>query len=138
MVDYLQLLRPDQRGRSKYEDISEVSQSLKATAKDHDVAILALAQLSREVEKRPDKRPQLADLRDSGQIEQDADGVLFLLRNEYYLRQSEPEMFSADRGKWEHAMSKVQGKIEFILAKQRNGTTGSATGTFYGAYQAVR
>lgn len=138
VVDYLQLLRPDQRGRSKYEDISEVSQSLKAMAKDHDVAVLALAQLSREVEKRPDKRPQLADLRDSGQIEQDADAVLFLLRNEYYLRQSEPEPFSPDRSKWELAMSKVQGKIEFILAKRRNGTTGSAVGTFNGAYQAVR
>mgnify|MGYP001093247266 CR=1 FL=1 len=138
VVDYLQLLRPNQRGRSKYEDISEVSQSLKAMAKDHDVAVMALAQLSREVEKRPDKRPQLADLRDSGQIEQDADAVLFLLRNEYYLRQSEPELLSPDRNKWELAMSKVQGKIEFILAKRRNGTTGSAVGAFYGAYQAVR
>ncbi len=90
VVDYLQLLHPDQRRRSPYEAVSEVSTKLKAIAKDHGVAVLALAQLSRSVEQRPDKRPILADLRDSGQIEQDADAVLFLLREEYYLQQVEP------------------------------------------------
>lgn len=138
VVDYLQLLSPDNKGRSNYEAVSEVSRSLKAMAKDHGITILALAQLSREVEKRPDKRPQLADLRDSGQIEQDADAVLFLLRPEYYLRQEEPDQMSPKRAEWEHALQEVGGKIEFILAKRRNGTTGTATGLFHGAYQAVR
>jgi replicative DNA helicase len=138
VVDYLQLLSPDTRGRSNYEAVSEVSRGLKAMAKDHGIAVFALAQLSREVEKRADKRPQLADLRDSGQIEQDADAVLFLLRNEYYLQQAEPDAMSPDYRGWQTAMEGARGQIEFILAKRRNGVTGSATGQFHGAFQAVR
>ncbi len=138
IVDYLQLLSPDNRGRSNYEAVSEVSRALKALAKDMDCAVMALAQLSREVERRPDKRPQLSDLRDSGQIEQDADAVLFLLRNEYYLRQAEPDLTAPDRYDWEQALAEAQGKIEFILAKRRNGTVGTTVGEFHGAYQAVR
>lgn len=138
VVDYLQLLSADGRNKSAYEAVSEVSRGLKALAKDNDLAVLALAQLSREVEKRPDKRPQLSDLRDSGQIEQDADAVLFLLRNEYYLRQCEKEPGTAERLEWEQLMRDAEGKIEFILAKRRNGVTGSAMGDFHGAYQAVR
>jgi replicative DNA helicase len=138
VVDYLQLLSGDGKSRGNYETVSEVSRGLKAAAKDHGVGIMALAQLSREVEKRPDKRPQLSDLRDSGQIEQDADAVLFLLRQEYYLRQAEPEQHAPDRYEWQAAMQEVEGKIEFILAKRRNGTTGTATGAFHGAFQAVR
>jgi replicative DNA helicase len=138
IVDYLQLLSPDTKGRSNYEAVSEVSRALKAMAKDHGVAIFALAQLSREVEKRPDKRPQLSDLRDSGQIEQDADAVLFLLRPEYYLNQSEPEPGTKERPQWEADIAVARGRIEFILAKRRNGVTGSAVGDFHGAFQAVR
>jgi replicative DNA helicase len=138
IVDYLQLLSPDGRRGSAYEAVSEVSRNLKGLAKDNGVAVMALAQLSREVEKRTDKRPMLSDLRDSGQIEQDADAVLFLLRPEYYLKQAEPDQLDPDRAKWEHAMAQARGIIEFILAKRRNGTTGSATGEFHGAYQAVR
>lgn len=138
IVDYLQLLSPDGKHRSNYEAVSEVSRALKAMAKDHGVAILALAQLSRTVEQRPDKRPQLSDLRDSGQIEQDADAVLFLLRPEYYLRQSEPDEGTVERLKWEQLLEAVEGKIEFIVAKKRNGVTGTAMGSFHGAYQAVR
>lgn len=138
VVDYLQLLHPDTKGRSTYEAVSEVSRSLKAMAKDNDVAVFALAQLSRSVETRADKRPQLSDLRDSGQIEQDADAVLFLLRQEYYLRQAEPEAGSPDRYDWEAKMEAAKGLIEFILAKRRNGETGTAFGRFHGAYQAVR
>lgn len=137
IVDYLQLLQGDRRA-SAYERISEVSMGLKALAKDCGVGIIALAQLSRAVEQRDDKRPQLSDLRDSGQIEQDADAVLFLLRDEYYLRQSEPEPYDAKFGDWQCAMADAKGKIEFILAKRRNGTTGTAVGAFHGAYQAVR
>lgn len=138
VVDYLQLLSPDTKGRSNYEAVSEVSRSLKAMAKDNGVAVFALAQLSRTVETRPDKRPQLSDLRDSGQIEQDADAVLFLLRQEYYLRQAEPEEFDPNYATWRQNMDAEQGKIEFILAKRRNGETGTATGQFHGFYQAVR
>lgn len=138
IVDYLQLLSPDTRLRSNYEAVSEVSRSLKAMAKDHGVAVLALAQLSREVEKRHDRRPQLSDLRDSGQIEQDADAVLFLTRQEYYERLNEPEAGSAEWDDWNRLLHKMAGEIEFICAKRRNGTTGNAKGRFLGAYQAVR
>ena len=138
IVDYLQLLSPDTKGRSAYEAVSEVSRALKAMAKDHGVAIFALAQLSRSVEQRPDKRPQLSDLRDSGQIEQDADAVLFLLRQEYYLRQDEPEPHHEQYAAWQRALDDHAGKIEFIVAKRRNGVTGSGIGMFYGAHQAVR
>lgn len=135
IVDYLQLLSPDSKGRSQYEAVSEVSRSLKAMAKDNGVAVFALAQLSRSVESRADKTPMLSDLRDSGQIEQDADAVLFLLRDEYYLNHTAPE--KRDAG-WEIAMEAARGKIDFILAKRRNGVTGTSSGRFHGVYQAVR
>lgn len=138
VVDYLQLLSSDSKARSAYETVSEISRGLKQLAKDCGVAVLALAQLSRDVEKRPDRRPQLSDLRDSGQIEQDADAVLFLLREEYYLRQEEPEAGTADHITWQDMLSKVENRLEFICAKRRNGVTGKAQGFFYGRYQAVR
>jgi len=138
IVDYLQLLNPDTRGRSNYEAVSEVSKSLKAMAKDNGVAIFALAQLNREVEKRPGARPQLSDLKDSGQIEQDADTVLFLVRDEYYLRKAEPAEHDPKRIEWEQAMEQAKGQIEFIVAKRRNGEEGIAHGQFHGFYQAVR
>ena len=138
VVDYMQLLRPDSGTAKPYEAVSEVSRCLKALAKDMDVAVLALAQLSRNVESRTDRRPQLADLRDSGQIEQDADSVIFLLREEYYLAQNEPPAGHEKRAAWEAAMEQYRGLIEFILAKRRNGTVGSAYGQFHGVYQAVR
>ena len=138
IVDYLQLLSPDIRSRSNYENVSEVSRALKAMAKDQNVPIMALAQLSREVEKRPDRRPQLSDLRDSGQIEQDADAVVFLLRDEYYLRKEELPVTDPKRSVWESELEACRNKIEFIVAKRRNGVEGSAHGSFFGAYQAVR
>ncbi|MBS4048096.1 MAG: AAA family ATPase [Alphaproteobacteria bacterium] len=136
VIDYLQLLHPDSKARSNYEAVSEISRSLKAMAKDQGVGIFALAQLSRSVESREGNRPQLSDLRDSGQIEQDADAVLFLLRHEYYLRQIEEN--SPEYAKAQQALEAVQGQIEFIVAKRRNGVAGTATGRFHGAYQAVR
>jgi replicative DNA helicase len=138
IVDYLQLLTGDTKGRSNYETVSEVSRGLKAIAKDQEVAVFALAQLSREVEKRPDKRPQLSDLRDSGQIEQDADKVLFLFRLEYYLRANEPEIGTAERIEWEQALQACENRIDFMLPKRRNGRTGAAQGYFFGQFQAVR
>jgi replicative DNA helicase len=138
IVDYMQLMHTDHRANSQYERISEISQSLKATAKGFDVAVMALAQLSREVEKRPGKRPIRSDLRDSGQIEQDADTILFLLREEYYLNEARPPEASPKFLAWQESMDMVKGRIEFIVAKQRAGREGFAVGTFHAEYQAVR
>lgn len=137
IVDYLQLLRADRR-MDRYEAVTEISKSLKEVAKEHGLAVFALSQLSREVEKRSDKRPQLSDLRESGQIEQDADAVIFFLRHEYYLRQEEPDRKDGKRAEWEAALQRCQGRIEFICAKRRNGQAGSRVGEFLGHFQAVR
>jgi len=139
IIDYLQLLQTDNPKRSNYEAISEISMALKAIAKEQGLTVFALAQLSREAEKRPDKRPQLSDLRDSGQIEQDADAVLFLYRHEYYLKQApEADPAHEKHDVWQVAMRKCEGMIDFICAKRRNGRTGSATGVFWAGNQAVR
>jgi replicative DNA helicase len=99
---------------------------------------MALAQLSRSVEQRANKRPIMADLRESGQIEQDADAIMFLFRPEYYLQQDEPAAHDPKHANWESEMDSHRGKIEFIVAKRRRGRTGISEGRFYGAYQAVR
>lgn len=139
VVDYLQLLRCDDKRTSSYEAVSEISRRLKAMAKDHDVTVFALAQLSREVEKRSDKRPQLSDLKDSGQIEQDADAVLFFYRHAYYLKQSLPSSQSdPDYPQIMGAIGQCETAIDFITAKVRRGVPASAIGEFHGAYQAVR
>ncbi len=138
MVDYLQLLKTDVRLKSEYETISEISTALKSMAMDNEVALIALAQLSREVEKRDNKRPVLSDLRSSGQIEQDADVVLFLLREEYYLLKDEPPRGHDKWAEWQMALAEVRDKIRFICAKRRNGVEGTQTGQFYGEFQAVR
>jgi replicative DNA helicase len=137
VVDYLQKMRvPGTTNR--FEVITEISQSLKELAKGQDVGVLALAQLSRKVEDRDDKRPMLSDLRESGQLEQDADAVLFLLRQEYYLRKEQPNPGSAELATWEEAMRECAGRIEFICAKRRKGIERTTRGRFFGAYQAVR
>jgi replicative DNA helicase len=139
VIDYLQKLRPNHKTRDRIEAVTEISQDLKSIAKDNDVAVLALSQLSRAVEQRADHRPQLSDLRESGQIEQDADLVLFLYRQQYYLEQLEPrEEAGEERRKWEAAMEVCRGLLEFICAKRRQGQTGKAMGRFYGALGAVR
>ncbi|WP_333605985.1 replicative DNA helicase [Novosphingobium sp.] len=137
VVDYLQLLRPDYRC-GPYEAVSEVSRGLKAIAKTHDVGVLALAQLSREVEKREDKRPMLSDLRDSGQIEQDADAVVFLFRKEYYLRKALPDESHADYHTLASALERVEGQIDLIVAKRRNGVEGTVRARFSGMHQCIR
>lgn len=136
IVDYLQLVQPDRRAAGPYEAVSEVSRGLKALAKDLGVAVVALAQLSRAVEQREDKRPQLSDLRDSGQIEQDADAVVFLYREEYYLERAKPK-----RGQEEDhtsSLDQARGWLTLICAKRRNGRTGSANCLYLSTYQAVR
>lgn len=135
VIDYLQLLHADNRKASAYEAVSEISRSLKAIAKEMGVTIIALAQLSRAVEQREDKRPQLSDLRDSGQIEQDADTVLFLYREEYYLGNKPKKGMEAD---WQARKDAVAGQLTVICAKRRNGSTGDANLTYLPIYQAVR
>lgn len=125
IVDYAQLLKA--RGRDRYQQVTEISIALKGMAMSLNIPVLALSQLSRSVESRDDKRPTLSDLRESGQLEQDADNVMFCYRPEYYLLQEQPDtgdlQASAD---WELAMGKARGRLEIIIAKQRMGSTGSA------------
>ncbi len=135
VVDYLQLIRPaaGTRPENRVLEISQITQGLKALAKELSVPVLALSQLSRAVEGREDKRPQLSDLRESGTIEQDADAVLFLYRDEYYLEQREPKKnkfeneakFLEAHAKWQADMTEVHNKADLIIAKQRHGPTGS-------------
>jgi replicative DNA helicase len=127
VIDYIQLLtgssRRAQEGR--VQEVTEITTGLKALAKELNVPILALSQLSRQVESRDDKRPQLSDLRESGSIEQDADVVLFIFREEYYLKNKEPRPGSEEHFKWQTEMALVHGKAEVIIGKQRHGPTGT-------------
>ena len=107
------------------QEVTEITTSLKALAKELNVPVLALSQLSRQVENRDDKRPQLSDLRESGSIEQDADVVMFVYREEYYLRNREPRPGSEDHFKWQTEMEAAHGKAEVIIGKQRHGPTGT-------------
>jgi replicative DNA helicase len=127
VVDYLQLLQGSGRRASegRVQEVTEITTGLKALAKDLAVPILALSQLSRQVEARDDKRPQLSDLRESGSIEQDADVVLFVFREEYYLKNKEPRAGTEEHFKWQAEMDAVHGKAEVIIGKQRHGPTGT-------------
>lgn len=137
-IDYLGLVRADGNKQKRYEEISEVSRTIKTLARELDVAIVLLAQLNREVERREDKRPQLHDLRDSGEIEQDADTVLFAYREEYYLERSEPDRGDKKREAWETAMDAARDRVELISAKVRKGKIGRRNCYFFAAHQAVR
>ena len=127
IVDYLQLLSGSSRRSSenRVQEITEITTRLKALAKELNVPIIALSQLSRQVENREDKRPQLADLRESGSIEQDADVVMFLFREEYYLERTEPRPNTPEYLSWQEEMDKVMGLADAIIAKQRHGPTGT-------------
>lgn len=137
VVDYLQLLQPGEGSFSnRNEAVGAISRTLKATAKDNDVAIMALSQLSRMVETREDKRPVMQDLRESGQIEQDADKIFFVYRHEYYLKQREPK--PSEQMAHDDALAACENKVDFIVRKNRKGTEGSAVAEFFGRYQAMR
>ncbi len=128
VVDYLQLLsgssRRAQEGR--VQEVTEITTALKALAKELNVPIVAISQLSRQVENRDDKRPQLSDLRESGSIEQDADVVMFIFREEYYVRNREPSKDDALKHiEWENELDKVKNRVEIIIGKQRHGPTGT-------------
>src|SRR3954470_5012211 len=127
VVDYLQLLQGSGRGSSgdnRVQEISEISRGLKQLAKELNVPVIALSQLSRAVEQREDKRPQLSDLRESGSIEQDADMVLFIYREDYYLGAKQPADDHPDFAAWQEEMARAYGRAEVIVAKQRHGSTG--------------
>jgi replicative DNA helicase len=127
VIDYIQLLSgSNKRGNeNRVQEVTEITTALKALAKELNVPILALSQLSRQVESRDDKRPQLSDLRESGSIEQDADVVMFVFREEYYLSNKEPRPGSDEHIKWQTEMAAVHGKAEVIIGKQRHGPTGT-------------
>src|ERR1700756_1317119 len=126
VVDYIQLLQgSSKRSDSRVQEVTEITTSLKALAKELNVPVIALSQLSRQVENRDDKRPQLSDLRESGSIEQDADVVLFVFREEYYLQNKEPQPGTPEYEKWKLDMALVHGKAEVIIGKQRHGPTGT-------------
>ncbi|MEE8139427.1 MAG: replicative DNA helicase [Alphaproteobacteria bacterium] len=135
VVDYLQLLRPttSRASDNRVQEIAEITRGLKALAKELDVPVLALSQLSRAVEQREDKRPQLADLRESGTIEQDADVVAFIYRHEYYLERLKPQQAGTEEfEKWQEQMDEVHNLAEVIIGKQRHGPTGSIKLVFEG------
>jgi replicative DNA helicase len=136
VVDYLQLLRGSTSSQAnRVQEVSEITQGLKAIAKELNIPVLALSQLSRAVEQREDKRPMLSDLRESGSIEQDADVVMFVFREEYYLSRSEPmQRDGEDRDKyntryteWKERMEKSANKADVIVAKHRHGSIGTVT-----------
>jgi replicative DNA helicase len=135
MVDYIQLLQGSgKRSDNRVQEVTEITTSLKALAKELNCPVVALSQLSRQVESRDDKRPQLSDLRESGSIEQDADAVIFVYREEYYLQNKEPRPGTPEHEKWQLDMSLVHGKAEVIIAKQRHGPTGTVELQFEGQF----
>ncbi len=135
VVDYIQLMRSNlNKNEGRVQEISEITQGLKALAKELNVPILALSQLSRAVEQRDDKQPQLADLRESGSIEQDADVVMFVYREAYYLERKQPKLGSIEHAEWQSKMNDVNGLADIILGKQRHGPTGTIKVEFEGIY----
>ena len=135
VVDYIQLMRSStNKNEGRVQEISEITQGLKALAKELSVPVLALSQLSRAVEQRDDKQPQLADLRESGSIEQDADVVMFVYREAYYLERKQPKLNSIEHAEWQSKMNDVNGLADIILGKQRHGPTGTVKVEFEGIY----
>lgn len=129
VVDYLQLMKTDtpRRDGNRVQEVTEITAGLKGIAKDFDVPVLALSQVSRQCEQRDDKRPTLADLRESGSIEQDADVVIFVYRDEFYASRNEPKETGGSKwNDWDGRRARAKGKVELIVEKQRNGPTGTA------------
>ena len=125
VVDYIQLMTATNHREGRVQEISEITQGLKALAKELSVPVLALSQLSRAVEHRDDKKPQLSDLRESGSIEQDADVVMFVFREAYYLEKKEPRPATIEHAEWQAKMNEVSNLAEIIVGKQRHGPTGN-------------
>lgn len=135
IVDYLQLVRGSGRSENRVNEISEITMGLKAIAKELDIPVIALSQLSRQVENREDKRPQLSDLRESGSIEQDADVVMFVYREEYYAEREKPSDDKLDEmAAWQDRMDKLHGRAEVVIGKQRHGPIGTIELSFEGRF----
>ncbi|MFP7571441.1 replicative DNA helicase [Marivita sp. S2033] len=135
MVDYLQLVRPATAKDSRVNEVSEITQGLKAIAKELDIPVIALSQLSRQVENREDKRPQLSDLRESGSIEQDADVVMFVFREEYYKEREKPGDHELEKmAAWQDEMERLHGRAEVVIGKQRHGPIGTIELSFEGRF----
>lgn len=135
IVDYLQLVRGTGKSENRVNEISEITMGLKAIAKELDIPVIALSQLSRQVENRDDKRPQLSDLRESGSIEQDADVVMFVFREEYYAEREKPSDDRLDEmAIWQDRMDKLHGRAEIIIGKQRHGPIGTIELSFEGRF----
>ena len=128
VVDYIQLMKGSYNNKDgRVQEISEITQGLKAIAKELSIPVVALSQLSRAVESRDDKKPQLSDLRESGSIEQDADVVMFVYRESYYLKSKEPRGATVEHAEWQAKMNEVSHLAELIISKQRHGPTGNIT-----------
>jgi len=135
VVDYIQLMRSGRKMEfNRVQEISEITQGLKALAKELNVPVLALSQLSRQVEQRDDKKPQLADLRESGSIEQDADVVMFVFREAYYLERKEPTLGSIEHAEWQQKMDEISSLADIMISKQRHGPTGNVKVEFEAMY----
>ena len=136
VIDYLQLLRPGKtsRNESRVLEVSEITQGLKALAKELNIPVIALSQLSRQVEQREDKKPQLSDLRESGSIEQDSDVVMFIYREEYYLEKNAPSPGTAEFIEWQQKMDEIHGQADLLIMKQRHGPTGNIKLSFDAKY----
>jgi replicative DNA helicase len=123
IIDHIQLVAGSRRTENRVQEITEISKGLKVLAKELNVPVIALSQLSRSVDSRDDKRPVLSDLRESGSIEQDADVVMFVYREEYYLKSREPDAGSPEHGKWMEKMERVHRRAEVLVEKHRHGAT---------------
>jgi replicative DNA helicase len=135
IIDYLQLVRGTGKNENRVNEISEITMGLKAIAKELDIPVIALSQLSRQVENREDKRPQLSDLRESGSIEQDADVVMFVFREEYYKEREKPGDHELDKmALWQEEMERLHGRAEVVIGKQRHGPIGTVDLSFEGRY----
>jgi replicative DNA helicase len=135
IIDYLQLVRPASSKDSRVNEVSEITQGMKAIAKELDIPVIALSQLSRQVENRDDKRPQLSDLRESGSIEQDADVVMFVFREEYYKEREKPGDHDLEKmAQWQEEMERLHGRAEVIIGKQRHGPIGTVDLSFEGRF----
>lgn len=137
-IDYLQLIRGINKSDNRVNEISEITQGLKAIAKELNIPVIALSQLSRAVELREDKRPMLSDLRESGSIEQDADIVMFIYREEYYLTRKEPSSsdakYAEKHAEWLNNLNQIYNIADIIIAKHRNGRVGSVKLHYDGQY----
>ena len=135
VIDYIQLMKSSRKMEfNRVQEISEITQGLKALAKELNVPVLALSQLSRQVEHRDDKKPQLADLRESGSIEQDADVVMFIFREAYYLERKEPTLGSIEHAEWQQKMNEISSLADIMISKQRHGPTGNVKVGFEAMY----